>query len=105
MNPAELDRMEKGLVCLVPKESAVNESSMLLTCHEYSVCDCTVLRLIADLRKCVEALEEIQTAHARTPAESEDGTAYYSNYHRLKASQRRAETCLSSLSTKFGGGE
>ncbi len=79
MTPTELDRMEKGLVCLVPKESAVNESSMLLTCHEYSVCDCTVLRLIADLRKCVEALEEISKLE-RTAAEV-------------------ARECLSSLST------
>ena len=36
-----LARMKEGLVCLVPKDGKGG-----ITCHEKSVCDCTVIELI-----------------------------------------------------------
>lgn len=94
-----LDELEKGLVCLVPKASAVTENSTLLTCHEYSVCDCTVLRLIADLRKCREALRKSilwgECISARVPNPRED-----INWRYLEEARR----CLSELRGLGGGG-
>lgn len=49
----DLDELEKGLVCLVPKNPGPD--CMLPTCHEYSVCDCKVLDLISEIRKLREA--------------------------------------------------
>lgn len=53
--PINLDELEKGLVCLIPKPGVA-----MPTCHEFSVCDCTVLALVAELRK---ARQECEDAH------------------------------------------
>jgi len=59
-----LAEWRKGLVCLVPKETAAN--AMSITCHEKTLCDCKVLEIIATLETtltkldtAVEALESI----------------------------------------------
>lgn len=54
-----ITELRKGLMCLVPKESAVNAHSTLLSCHEYSVCDCTVLALLDDWERMEEVLREV----------------------------------------------
>jgi hypothetical protein len=71
----DLHELEKGLVCLVPKNPGPD--CMLPSCHEYSVCDCKVLELISEIRKLREvnsvmreALEELFIPYnAYTPAE------------------------------------
>jgi len=52
MNKLSLASLEKGLVCLVPKEGLEHT----ITCHEYSVCDCTVKELISVIRETHSAL-------------------------------------------------
>lgn len=50
------------------------------------------------IRVMMESLEEIKTGHARDDDENAGlGAAAYSNYHRLKASQFRAENTLSKI--------
>ena len=90
-----LDELEKGLVCLVPKDSAVSESSTLLSCHEYSVCDCTVLKLIADLRKAREVLVSICITYGHAGESIEKD---YAHVYKI------ARQCLSELNYTKGGG-
>lgn len=45
---------EGGLVCLVPLAGKLG-----ITCHEYTVCDCEVLEIIAACRELVRGLESI----------------------------------------------
>lgn len=51
----KLDEIEKGLVCLVPNPGAQN----VITCHEYSICDCEVLKLTSALRLSIEIAENV----------------------------------------------
>ena len=51
-----LASMKEGLVCLVPKDGKGG-----VTCHEKSVCDCTVIELIELVE---EAKELIMISHS-----------------------------------------
>jgi len=50
-----LAEWRKGLVCLVPKETAAN--AMSITCHEKTLCDCKVLEIIATLETTLTKLD------------------------------------------------
>jgi hypothetical protein len=81
----ELEKIKKGLVCLVPRKGLGG-----ITCHEKTVCDCQVLKIISCLEIALVALEkcsEAGTWHAPCISCSSK-IIEYGNYAARKARQK-----------------
>jgi hypothetical protein len=50
-----LEKFKQTIACLVPKN--VTSDSMLLSCHEHTLCDCKVLEIISTLENAIDALK------------------------------------------------
>ena len=67
--PIKLSELEKGLACTILKPGVAMPS-----CHDYSVCDCVVMNLIAALRDATETLALVQVS---------DGVAHFDKWGRM----------------------
>lgn len=53
----EIKKKLAHLVCLVPSKEAISKKSMLLTCHEKTLCDCSVLEITNELLTVIDDMK------------------------------------------------